>query len=73
MLGNLGPLEITLILVGGLLVFGSKRLPEMAKSFGQAIQEFKKVGKEVRADVETALKEESPESTEKPPKQTSAS
>ncbi|MDE0021387.1 MAG: twin-arginine translocase TatA/TatE family subunit [Candidatus Poribacteria bacterium] len=70
---NIGPFEIVLLLVVGLLFFGSKRLPEMAKSFGQAIQEFKNVGKQVQKDVETALKEEPPESTEKPPKQTSAS
>ncbi len=73
MFGNLGPLEITLILALGLLIFGSKRLPEMAKSFGEAIQEFKKVGKKVQTDVETALKEEPADSTDKPPKQTAAS
>ncbi len=42
MLGPLGPGE--LVMIGGLLVllFGAKRLPELGKSFGQGLREFKK-------------------------------
>lgn len=36
------PNEILVALVVGFLVFGSKKLPEMAKSLGQGVQEFKK-------------------------------
>jgi sec-independent protein translocase protein TatA len=54
----LGGGEIALIVILALLLFGSRRLPEMARSVGQAIQEFKKVGKQVQTDVETALKDE---------------
>lgn len=54
----LGGGEIALIVILALLLFGSRRLPEMARSVGQAIQEFKKVGKQVHTDVETALKDE---------------
>ena len=63
----LGPFEIVLILGVGLLFFGSKRLPEMAKSFGQAIQEFKKVGKQVRTEVEASIQDDASESSDKPP------
>lgn len=52
---NLGPLEITLIILLVLIFFGPKRLPEMARSFGQAIQEFKKAGRNVQKEITTAI------------------
>jgi sec-independent protein translocase protein TatA len=39
--GNIGPLEIGIVLVIALLVFGPKRLPELGKSLGRGIREFK--------------------------------
>lgn len=41
-MGRLNFTEILLLLVAALLLFGSKRLPEIARSFGKSIQEFKK-------------------------------
>lgn len=41
MLGSIGPLEIGIVLVIALLVFGPKRLPELGKSVGGTIREFK--------------------------------
>ena len=38
---NLGPWEILLILVVVLILFGAKRLPELAKGLGQGINEFR--------------------------------
>ena len=38
---NVGPLEIALVLVIALIVFGPKRLPELGKSVGKGIREFK--------------------------------
>lgn len=40
--GNLGFMEILLILVVVLLLFGAKRLPEIGSSFGKSIREFKR-------------------------------
>ena len=37
-----GPLELVLILLVVLLLFGAKRLPEIAKGLGEAMKEFKK-------------------------------
>jgi sec-independent protein translocase protein TatA len=41
-MGSLGPQEIVLILIAGLLLFGAKRLPELGKSLGQGMREFRR-------------------------------
>jgi sec-independent protein translocase protein TatA len=41
MLGNIGPLEIGIVLIIALIVFGPKRLPELGSSLGRGIREFK--------------------------------
>jgi sec-independent protein translocase protein TatA len=38
---TIGPLELAVILVVALVVFGPKRLPELGKSMGKGIREFK--------------------------------
>ena len=38
---NLGPWEILLILVVVLILFGAKRLPELARGLGQGVNEFR--------------------------------
>jgi sec-independent protein translocase protein TatA len=39
---NLGPTELIIILVIVLVLFGSTRLPKLARSMGQASKEFRK-------------------------------
>lgn len=39
---SLGPLEIILILVLVLLLFGGRKIPELMKGLGQGMKEFKK-------------------------------
>ena len=39
--GFIGPTEIIILLVVALLVFGPKRLPEMGRSIGKGMREFK--------------------------------
>lgn len=43
---GLGMMEITVIMILALLVFGPKRLPEIGRGLGQGLREFKKVGSE---------------------------
>ena len=43
---NLGPLELTLIIAVILLLFGAKKLPELARGLGQGMKEFKQAVKE---------------------------
>jgi sec-independent protein translocase protein TatA len=38
---NIGPLELVVILVIGLIVLGPKRLPEAGRGIGRAMREFK--------------------------------
>jgi sec-independent protein translocase protein TatA len=38
---NVGPLEIAVVLIIVLIIFGPKRLPELGKSMGHGIREFK--------------------------------
>jgi sec-independent protein translocase protein TatA len=45
-----GPLEIVLIVVALLLLFGARRIPEIARSIGQALREFKKGLKDASGD-----------------------
>jgi TatA/E family protein of Tat protein translocase len=42
MFGSLGMPELLLIMVIALLVFGPKKLPEVGRSLGKALREFKK-------------------------------
>jgi sec-independent protein translocase protein TatA len=42
MLGNLGPMELFIILVIVLVIFGARRVPEIGASIGKGIREFKR-------------------------------
>ncbi len=50
--------ELLVILLVILLLFGAKRLPELARGMGKSIREFKKATSEVEDDIREALKEE---------------
>ena len=41
MIPNIGPLEIALVLIIALVVFGPKKLPELGRSAGKGFREFK--------------------------------
>ncbi len=57
-LQNINGPEILLIFLIVLLLFGAKRLPELFKSFGKSIREFKKATSEIEDDIRTAMDEE---------------
>ncbi|MCL4788296.1 MAG: twin-arginine translocase TatA/TatE family subunit [Verrucomicrobia bacterium] len=50
--------EIVGILVVMLVLFGAKKVPELARGLGQGIREFKKATREVQDQVERAVEEE---------------
>ena len=54
----LGGWEIVLILAVVLILFGAKKVPELAKGLGQGIKEFKKATREVQDELSNAVNEE---------------
>ena len=54
---NLGGGEIILILALVLILFGAKKLPELAKGLGTGIKEFKKATRDVTEEVTNAMDE----------------
>ncbi len=56
--GMPGGTEWIVILLAILLLFGAKRLPELAKGLGKSIREFKKATSEVEDNIREAMKEE---------------
>jgi sec-independent protein translocase protein TatA len=68
---NLGMPEILVILLIALLLFGPKKLPELGRSLGQSIREFKRGAQEIREELQKAVdvKEEvKPASAKEEPK-----
>ena len=61
-LQNLNAPEIIMIFLVVLLFFGAKRLPELFRSFGKSLREFKKATSDIEDDIRTAMEEE-PEPT----------
>jgi sec-independent protein translocase protein TatA len=55
--GFIGGWELIVILVVVLLLFGAKKLPELAKGLGQGIKEFKKATREVTDELHNAMEE----------------
>ena len=55
---GIGFQEMLLILVVVLIFFGPKRLPDLAKSLGKGLAEFKKASEDVKKSIDEAMKEE---------------
>lgn len=70
--GFFGGWEIVLILAVVLLLFGSKKLPELAKGLGQGIKEFKKATRDVSEEMHNAMDENQPPPKRLPPTTTVA-
>ena len=48
---SLGAMEITIIFIIVLLLFGGKKLPELAKGLGKGIKEFKKAKNDISEEI----------------------
>ena len=53
-LGGLGSSEVLVILMVVLLLFGAKRIPQLARGLGRGIREFKDATSEIKKEVENA-------------------
>jgi sec-independent protein translocase protein TatA len=56
MFSNIGPGEIILIIVVLLILFGAKKIPELAQGIGKGMKEFRKAVKDVDEEVKTDIK-----------------
>jgi len=65
--GFFGGWEIVLILAVVLILFGAKKLPELAKGLGSGIKEFKKATREVTEELSSAMDETPPPPKRLPP------
>ncbi len=52
---QIGPLEILVVGVIALIVFGPKRLPELARSVGRALAEFRRQATKIRSEFTAGL------------------
>ncbi len=55
-MGNIGVLEIILVVLVILLFFGAKKIPEMAKGLADGIREFRKAARDGQAENEKDTK-----------------
>jgi sec-independent protein translocase protein TatA len=57
MFGSVGMPELILIFIVALLVFGPKKLPEIGKSLGKGLAEFKRASDELKKSIETEIEQ----------------
>jgi sec-independent protein translocase protein TatA len=55
LIGPLGWSELLIIFFIILIIFGPRKLPEVAEAMGKSIQKFKKASKDARKEIETGL------------------
>jgi len=66
MFGSVGMPEMLIILIIALIIFGPRKLPELGRSLGKSLAEFKKASNELRNTLEEEIRIE--EQREKEPK-----
>jgi len=55
---GIGTSEIMVILFIVVLLFGAKKIPELARGMGRGIREFKDATKEIKSEMDNAMKDE---------------
>lgn len=66
MFGPIGMQELVIIFVIALIVFGPRKLPELGRSLGRSINEFKRASNELRSTLEDEVRIEEQRSTSAP-------
>jgi len=63
MIGSLGTMELVVIGVVALIVFGPRKLPELGRSLGKSLQEFRRASNELKHTLEEEISLEEREAT----------
>src|SRR5919198_1766799 len=58
MLGSVGMPELIIIFVIALIIFGPRKLPELGRSLGKSLAEFKRASNELRSTLEEEIRVE---------------
>ncbi|XWN38403.1 MAG: twin-arginine translocase TatA/TatE family subunit [Balneola sp.] len=56
-MGSFGTTEIIIIAIIVLVLFGAKRIPELAKGLGQGIKEFRKASSDIKKEIEDSSRD----------------
>ena len=57
MFNSLGATEILIIAIIVLVLFGAKRIPELARGLGQGIKEFRQASKDIKKEIEESSRD----------------
>jgi TatA/E family protein of Tat protein translocase len=74
MFGSIGVPELIIILTIALIIFGPRKLPELGRSLGRSLNEFKRASNELRhtLDEEIRIEEEKSAERQRPPESAAA-
>ena len=61
LIGPLGWQELIILFAIILIVFGPRKLPEVAEAFGKSIQKFKKASRDARNEIDSSIKDDDPD------------
>ena len=68
MLGSIGMPELIIIFVIALIIFGPRKLPELGRSLGKSLAEFKRASNELRSTLEEEIRLEDQKARVDPPR-----
>jgi sec-independent protein translocase protein TatA len=67
MLGSIGMPELILVFIIALIVFGPKKLPDIGKSLGRGLSEFKKASEDLKQSIQKEVQSIQEETKNEPP------